>query len=480
MALTENGLTIRRFPEVQSDIQEALTTNLNTSLVFDSDTLIGQLTDIIGAEIADKEALIQAIYDSFDLSKAEGAALDRLVALIGIQRLAKAHSLGVQTFKGNDGVSIPAGAIFKNPSTGDEFETLFALSLRTTACEEVVYRVSSLNNLTDYVVTINGNNYTYTSSSSATASEIVNGLVGQINLPSGRTWEASNESGNLKIVTTDFDVLNITATTYLSVESVSASIDAQSTQTGEIRAPALSLTEMVTSIGGIQSTFNELTYSTGRDNETDAELRSRANNSTQLAGSGTVPSNLAAIRNVEGVTAVSLIENLTDTVDADGRPPHSYELVVDGGVDGDIAAVLFKEKPAGIRTHGSISVNVLDETGTVRAVNFSRPQDVIVAVRVTYSVYDEEQVYASLSSDIVDSVVLTGSLLDVNDDLIPKRFYGGIYGSTSGINDLTVEVQVLTASGDTPNPANWTENKLTISAAQVASINAVDVTTVQI
>ena len=52
MALTETGLVIRRFPEVQEAIQAAVLQNVSSEAIFDTDTLMAQLINIIAAEIA--------------------------------------------------------------------------------------------------------------------------------------------------------------------------------------------------------------------------------------------------------------------------------------------------------------------------------------------------------------------------------------------------------------------------------------------
>lgn len=49
---------------------------------------------------------------------------------------------------------------------------------------------------------------------------------------------------------------------------------------------------------------------------------------------------------VPGVRAAIVIENDTNVEDADGRPPNSFETVVLGGLDEDIAMAIFRKKVA--------------------------------------------------------------------------------------------------------------------------------------
>jgi hypothetical protein len=69
---------------------------------------------------------------------------------------------------------------------------------------------------------------------------------------------------------------------------------------------------------------------------------------------------------------VSGNENVTDTDDpTTGIPAHSFEAVINGGTDADIAQAIFNVKPAGIRAHGDVIVEVPFE-GINHQIGFSR------------------------------------------------------------------------------------------------------------
>ncbi len=83
----------------------------------------------------------------------------------------------------------------------------------------------------------------------------------------------------------------------------------------------------------------------GQDEEIDAELQDRYYASLGKVGARRVESIEANVLDeVEGVRAAIAIENDTNVVDAEGRPPHSVETVVLGGLDEDIAMAIFKKK----------------------------------------------------------------------------------------------------------------------------------------
>ncbi len=63
------------------------------------------------------------VYHSFDPDAAQGAALDNLLGLVGLQRKGATRSQGTVTILGEQGTLIPAGFEVKNSTTDDRFLT---------------------------------------------------------------------------------------------------------------------------------------------------------------------------------------------------------------------------------------------------------------------------------------------------------------------------------------------------------------------
>lgn len=66
-----------------------------------------------------------------------------------------------------------------------------------------------------------------------------------------------------------------------------------------------------------------------------------------------------------------------------GRPPHSFEIVVQGGSNVDIANAILGSQPAGIKSYGSTTVQVLDVFNNVQNISFSRPSQIPVYVVIS-------------------------------------------------------------------------------------------------
>lgn len=146
---------------------------------------------------------------------------------------------------------------------------------------------------------------------------------------------------------------------------------------------ANTITTITNPKSGIFEVTNAAAFEGGRNTETDAEFRKRYYISVDFAGGVNIDAIVAAIyEGVEAVIAVIGEENDTDEVNEHGLPPHSIEIVAYGGLDEDIAKVIFQRKAAGIQTYGTTVVPVLTASGQLYNVHFNRPVPRRVWVRV--------------------------------------------------------------------------------------------------
>lgn len=478
--LDANGLTIKRQPEILSDIVTAEQTNINPNINTQDDELLGQLNNILSSALADQWALAQAVYDNFNIDKAEGKNLDDLAALRGATRIAASATSGTQEFVGNDGTVIPLGSIVSNPVSNDRFVVDSQVNISTNNCYSCIYSVSTVLNSTLYELQVNSVTYSYTSDSDATAAEIVAGLKADIDADTNATFTATVVSETLVLQTTA-NSLSASAVTYLTVDSVTVRSLIRAEEVGPLVAPSGSVTNIVTNVSGWVSTTNPSQLILGRLEETDEELRVRIPLITSTGSTGTIPSiEGALLANVEGITTVSVVENTTATPDVAGRPPHSYETIVVGGDNTDVAKEIWRTKPAGIELFGNTNVIINDSNGNPRSIDFTRPVAVNLAMRVQYSLYSEESFPSDGDNTIADVVEAEVKALGVDEDVIPSRFFGPIYSAVTGIDELIVEVQVITNPGDAPNPGSWQTTRLAISESEFSNITPVDITVSQI
>lgn len=220
-------------------------------------------------------------------------------------------------------------------------------------------------------------------------------------------------------------------------------VTATAREKGAIAAAIDTITTIVTPVFGWQSVTNEAIATEGNPVEEDAELRVRQSTSTALPSLTVLEGTVGAVANIEGVTRYKGYENDSGTTDGDGIPAHSISIVVEGGDSTEIATAIAEKKTPGTRTYGTTSIVVLDRYGVTNTINFYRPTDVTIGVKVEITaVVGYTTAYADLIKQaVVDSI----NALGIGDDVIVTRLYvpanlpGQAAGSTFEITALEVK-----------------------------------------
>lgn len=123
---------------------------------------------------------------------------------------------------------------------------------------------------------------------------------------------------------------------------------------GQVQALANTITVPVSIVLGVTGINNPVAATNiGTNEESDAALKIRRQQSTAIGSPGYFNSLFAALKNVKGVTSAFLHENFTDEIDANGVPPHCIWVIVDGNAaSSDIAQVIYAERTAGCNMKG--------------------------------------------------------------------------------------------------------------------------------
>lgn len=168
--------------------------------------------------------------------------------------------------------------------------------------------------------------------------------------------------------------------------------DAVSETPGPVRVFAGQLTVIAGAVSGWAAVSNPSDAIVGRDVESDAELRVRREQELSAQGSTSAEAVRAAIlrEHTDTVESALVLENVTETTDANGVPPHSIEAIVYApGIDEDaLAETIFRAKAAGIRAHGTETKTVTDSQGIAHSIGFSYQEDVDLYVRVNLEIID--------------------------------------------------------------------------------------------
>lgn len=483
MTLPTTGLEVQTYEElldsIIADEQELISSTINVN----EDTLLGQLNIIMASRLALANEGLQDVYDQRNINVAEGKALDDAVSWMGIQRQGAVATAGEQYFVGSDGTIIAGGSMVRNAGSGDTFTVDTALTISKSACRKIKIGVTTVSNSTAYSPVVNGTTYTYTSDGNATAQEIVTGLVAAITAATNIT-AVDNGNETFTVSTDDHTDFTYVNDVKLNIVEITSAGDITCTETGIIQAPSLSVDTIITPVSGWTSTYNRLALTSGREVETDVELRERAKLTRTSSGKATVDSIKAAVLNVAGVSSITVNEQYVSMGDnINGQPMGSIQLTIQGGTsDNEVAQAIWDSKPAGVEVWAIpdaslASGTATDVAGSTHTMEWNRPTAYPMTILVTYYVFDTDSYPATdaEAEDAIAAAVLAfGNSLGSGEDVYASEFEGSVYGAVGGI--YRVYIEIADKAVPTTNCDSAANDFITVAASEEAYFELADIT----
>lgn len=472
MPITSNGFEARRFVDIRDGINQSLIDSLAIQLDTSPDTVLGVITSIFSSSITDQEELIQAIASNLDIDTAEGIYLDKLVALRKLRRLEEGFSTGTLFVKTlADGTLVQSGTLFSDDK-GNTYSATSSTPINSQSATTL--KLTPNTTIGTFTVTINSTQFSVVFGTADTIENIAVALNAEILLSAPTDYTVAVDGAVITVEATNkFNPLDITRNENIVFTEVEGAVSVIANTVGAVNPSMNTVTTILNNSGSFTAVTNYDTFTVGRLVETDEELRIRFNRGVS-SGNPTLGSIFSTLSNIEGVSLVRIFENITDTIDSTGRPPNTYECVVEGGDTQVIGDSIYETKPAAIGTYGEITSVVTDYAGNPTTVSWSRPVLRYINVRVTYTVYDEESLPDNLANTIKAALVEYGDNLGLDTDIIPQRMYGTIYANTTGLGSITIEVGTsLNPASTTPDDLAYTTNKIAISQREKADFDAV-------
>lgn len=432
--LSAEGFEKKRLADIKAEIEASLITVFGPYINLTSQSVFGQLVGIMAEREASIWELAEDVYNSQYPDTAEGAALDNVVAITGITRRAATNSrVFGQLLFGTVATLVPAGTIFSvdgNPTARfltdadvtlvagvDEIQDLDFSSVPTVGNFKLTY-------LGDETANIAWNATALDVQNALNALPLLSGVTVSGNFTSGFTITFAGADGKqdhpLLVVSSNTLLNGATPVTTTLVQTTAGvpqgTVDMTAEVTGPVSANAQTLSVIETPVSGLASTRNPEDAQLGRNTETDLELRERREETLQVAGAATPEAIRARLLSLENVTDVIVFENETDVTDIDGRPPHSFEAVVNGGEDQEIVDEIFLAKAAGIQTFGNQTGTAIDSQGFSHTINWSRPTDVLIYLEVDIKVDLTAPVNATALAE--QALIDFGNALGIGKDVI--------------------------------------------------------------
>lgn len=456
--ITSKGFVLKRLDEIYSQVCTALKENIGVDPSENPQSILNVLTTIFCDQIASVWEDYSSGYENLFPITAEGVALDRCMQLGGVSRIGKARTTYFLSCTGKEGTIIPAGALVQtstSPVRQFQCASIGTITIKNWS-SLTIQPIDDISGTFTFSFSIernatSGDVGTVSSSSKVSKKLTVTSYDDAIEkiiavLQGFKAFESygisvkteTNEKGQKIIVLNgakESDCFSSSTCEYVTIVRVTSNILFESVDYGSFIHANNTITKIVTNIDGFESVSNRITPNSGHLEQTDAEARSSYIDRLANRALGTVASIVSILySDVEGVTYATGYQNDTDETDADGRPPHSIEIVVQGGSDAAVANVIWKNKAAGIRAYGSYYSYATDMNGNSQYLEFTRVKTVylLLSIKITSA--------GGLDDDYEERIkaLLSNEGLEVGKTIRLQRLIRPILENISGVDYVEI------------------------------------------
>lgn len=469
--VTATGFKKKTLVEIKLELETRYQEIYGNDIDLSAEGPAGQMTGIASKRESDLWDMAEEIHTSRDPSQASGTSLDGISGETGINRIdATATATDNVICYGAQGTAILAGQQIKQTLDPLLHSLDTGIIITKAIAREVQVEPNTGFPLAGgevFTVTIDAVPYTYNGIALDTKKIVIDELV--ILIAAG-AWAGVSSNVNddfLKLLDADADFAVLWTGTFDS-ELLGSGGDFVADETGVNIVPANTLVTIATPQVGWDSVNNPQAGTTGQEVETDTELRIRRA-ATFLAGNATDGAIKSALINeVPGVTSASVTSNRTMAVDGEGRPPKSFEAVVEGGTDLAVATQIWLTMPSGMESFGSTAQVVVDSEGNNQTINFSRPELMFLYVQVKRN-FNTEETYPVNGDDLIKIAIVAYALATYNPgvDVIRGKLNIPVY-TVPGIAEVEIWLDGIVDPGGAPA---YLEQDIIISARQLADFD---------
>lgn len=469
--VTDQGFVLKRMDTILEEIHSDLTEGFGFDTRLSDTSFLDTLVTTFAGQIADLWETAQDSYYAKYPATAVGVNLDNAVQYGGIRRMPNKRTCYPLHCTGDDGAYIREEAIVAT-NTMPEVRLYSADEFQITRenFNAVCIKVAVVESGAVYSVTINGNQYSYSNAGSSEG-EILEGLKAAI-VNSEYIVEFNGNENILKITDTVKSRGNVLVLSdNLTTSSVTTIANFFTQEYGHITLPYGIVTKMVNNITGFTDVTNQLEPTYGRLQETDIELRQSYIAKSALRSNTMIDSIVAELlNNVADVESASGYENDTDYTDERGLPPHSVEIIVEGGDNNQIAEAILRRKAGGIQTHGSVSVNVPGKYGDSIPVQFNRPEYLYTWLKVVLH-GDSGKLPTNYAALTIASVCEDGSQMVAGNSLLTQLLNEGIYNAVAGITYVEIKTAYSKDKSYIPKDADYKPENIIVTSRQKVLID---------
>jgi uncharacterized phage protein gp47/JayE len=469
------------YEQIRADIVARWKATFGANADTASDTVDGLIVDLVslgGQKVAD--ALTEC-YNQGKFGTATGLNIDAIIGslFLNYRRQATATQ-GELWLYGADSTVVPALSEVATIDTG--------VTLRTTDIVTIadgVYFVMVFDELgaPDTITTTIGAAVTVSNTPAGDAefvrADVAFDLLGNLNV--ANVWALGEQVDGRAILLVQKTSTWSESVTGGGVDYYPATLGyMEANNTGPQSANAGTVTRIVTPVAGWEGCVNIIDATVGRLAASDAEYKSTHLANFQSRGATTGRALAGKLLQLDGVTQVRVYQNTTDFIDAAFRPAHSYEAVVLGGEQNEIAETIWLNHDLGIETYGGVAINVIDEQGYLpqtRVVRFSRPTYRYAWARLTIAPGEgfPDLALTDIQALISGAMETWGNGLGIGRDVPVAQVIGVVVNNLAGVSGVGVELATTVSIVGPPSygPASLTIGEVEISVWSATRVEVI-------
>lgn len=461
--VTKNGFVLKRLDKILEEIHSDLTAGFGIDTRLSKSSFLNCLVTTFANQVAELWELGQDSYYAKYPATATGINLDNAVQYGGIRRKPKAKTVYSLLCTGDDGTVVTEGTIVSTVTKPEvRLNAIKSFKIGRDKCNRISVIVAVPRKET-YTISINGVIYSYFSNN-GNETDILTGLKSAIK---NAEYSVVIDGNVLKIEDTFATRLNeILLSNNLTTKSVSTLADFETVQYGRFSLPTGLIHKIVTNVPGFTDVVNTLEPIYGRDRQTDVELRHDYLRKCAIRSNTMIESIISEIlSSVPNVEMACGYENDLNETDARGLPPHSIEIIVDGGDSEAIAKAILRRKAGGIQTYGNVVVNVPGNYGDSIPIKFNRPDYVYTWLQVTLH-GNKDSLPVNYVEFTIREIIERYNGINAGEDLLVQRISSCLYESINGLTYVDIVHATSTDKGYVPKKADFKEGNIVITQRQ--------------
>lgn len=534
--LTTSGFERRNRTQILEDVRSRFKTKFGQNINLEEDSVMGKLAALAAELELEYEKLAEEQHFSQTLGGAEGLYLDDLLSKYGVFREGKVAGRGVahilytipSTPNGDsdDTITVQTSAMI-DAENGRTYSPVEDTVLFTNTSGLIIHRSDLVSGYT-YLLEItdtDGNtktdSWTYNGSFSS-ATQVLDGIANFIadnTVPEDKIASGVDDlggNGNIYVLSDqeagtatlyvgykgadeEEDFIGLTTPVYLGFSKAAgkrwSAVEVECNTKGYYPVPRRTVSGMSPEPNGFETITNPVKFDAGSNTETDAEYKNRYFDVISSGSSGTKDGIITALRNIEGVDNVRVYDNattnwyvqkddgtfeFTDSVsnsDTKVAEPLTFNPVVKGGLESDIADTLYNNKPINVKTseqaaEAKLAKSVVTADGTTEDIYYTPASNKNLDIKVEYTSGDGIPLSGSETNTMKENIQSIFDRFEIGDIVFNTQVVAAILSSLTF--DRVRNIAVTIDSGSTnQNPG---EDFTDLAYTEVAAVDNANIT----